>query len=573
MASEVLDKIVIIGGTTGIGLKRLYNCLKTRKFDVGDACVFHFESMLEEEYSRPGRCGDIEQLIALTLTSRPAALKAFSRGIERIRARIAERGCNKAVVVAHLTYLSKRSIIANPALVDLLRMAREASIIYMTDDHFDALYRMALSASDRVVSGSGSCAGLPETPYHIDPVLYLTWRAVDSNILSLAVEIKPGTETYIFGVKHPARDFQLLLKRVLKTRREFMVDSTPVTAYLSHPITQVRAMYVALGDRPLSELSLVKSIEALKEALRRAKDDIVIYEPTTVDELHQDRYSRIREIVPRDLVEKTVLGGSLGVEEVEGDPPLIHSLFVDSMNRWPYSEVNLREYCAGQPVYPYREGGRLSILDPLMAVIYGDDMYSNLLVDVVVHNMAKPGPTSGAMRGMLMTQLLDLVNAQIEERDYAYVSQSDHIIAATTAVVVSEKDAREMGIEPGIYIPWSTGMDAEIQRARALAKPITYYLLPLCSDTLLEATTSRDEARRLGETLTAGFKQCNANTTASTCGDEEAIEAVRRCAVRIQRGGLFATIGGGVRVCVLPVLYRKGVEYEELVEAYSKSLC
>lgn len=561
------EKVVIIAGTPGIGLKEIYNCVKNKRLNISDpACVYHFEDLLLEEYGSEDRCKDIEQLIAMMLTSRPAAISAFKRGVERVRERIHDRGCEKAIVFAHLTYMSRRMIAANPVISELLSLGREASIIYLVDDYFDALRAMALDASSRIL-GTKGCSGLPASPYSIDPVLYLTWRAADSNILGIVDSIKPGTSIYTYGVKHPAREFVKLLERVLKTRREYLVDSKPVTAYVSHPITQVRSLYVAVGDRPVRDISLVQAIEAFKEALRRTEQDLVLFEPTTIDEIHYDKLKKVLEYVPK---------GDLGRSwpeareelNVDKDYPVVHSLFVDSWNRWPFSEDNLREYCSEHSIYPYSEGGSVSLLDPEMAVIYGDEHYHNIQVDILVHNLYLDSPRGeGALKGMLASQLHDLIKAQIEERDYAYVSQSDHIIAVTTAVVVDKEHSKETGLAEGVYIPLSTGMDAEIQRARALAKPISYYILPICIDTLL----GHHNIPSLSKVISDGFKHCRVEI--GDCSREEAVEAARKCAVTIQRGGLFATIGGGVRVCVAHVLYRRGDTVEELTESYRRSLC
>lgn len=567
-----VEKIVIIAGTTGIGLKRLYNCLNNKKLSVGEnVCVYHFEDLLEEEYGDKGRCRDIEQLIAMMLTSRPAAISVFRRGVDRLRERLRYRSCRKAIVFAHLTYLSRRMIVANPVISELLSLGKEASVIYMVDDFFDALKRMSLNASNRLMSG-GKCIGLPITPYNIDPVLYLTWRAADSNILSIVESIKPGTEIYVYGVKHPAREFSKLLSRVLKTKEEYLIDSKPSTAYVSHPITQVRSLYVALGDRPLSDIPIVKAIEAFKEAIRSKNPDLVLFEPTTIDELHQDKFSEFAKYVTQvetgfsDLIP----GKNTKRVDTTSDKPLLHSLFVNSNNRWPFSDDNLREFCADERVYNYADGeGGVGLLDAEMTVIYGEELYHNIVIDIIINNLLmEEALNEGRMKGMLATQLNDLIHAQIEERDYAYVAQSDHVIAVTTGVIVDREFSEATGVPEGVYIPWSTGMDAEIQRARALAKPITYYILPICAKSLV---SNHDRLQRIARVLKEGFKHCPEPT--SQCSEDEAIETIRKCAVRIQKGGLFATIGGGVRVCPVPVLLKGEESFEELIDRYSKALC
>ncbi len=569
MDDPIVDKAVIIAGTSGTGLRSLYKCLEKGKLRLPEnTCVFHFEDVLLEEPSNMP-CSDIEQITALMLTSKPSAMRLFRNAIEKIRARAEKKGCQRLIVIAHLTYLSHRSIITNPVLGDLLNLGVEASIIYMTEDFYDALYDMALSARDRIYPGRKGCSSIPSIPYSIDPVLYLTWRAADINVLNIAENIKPGTTIYLFGVKHPYQAFQQLLTRVLMTRKEELSSEAPPTAYVSHPITQVREVFVALRHTPLRDIPLAYMIEAFKDAIRRRKPGLVLFEPTTIDETHKDWLSRIMAKIPQastiSLCEK--LCKTQPQQREFQDRPVTHSIVVDSYNRWPVARDNLREYCEGQRTYDYLVEGEISLLDDIFSILYGKDLYEHIVLDVAYNNFAT-GEMGDRLKGIISTQINDMVLAQIEERDYAYVSQSDFIIAVTTAVIVPEGVE---GLEPGVYIPYSTGMDAEIQRARALTKPTIYYILSLCLEAL-EKKAESDEARKaLYKAVKHGFRRCD--TASPVCDDETAVKAVRDCAVRVQEGGLFSTIGGGVRVCTVPVVVRGGESYKELVKRYAESLC
>ncbi len=571
MDPHVVEKILIIAGTSGTGLRTLYNCMnKGRILRREGVCLYLFEDLLLEE-SKGMPCADIEQITAMMLTSKPSAIKIFMKAVEKIKARSKARGCSRLIVFAHLTYLSHRSIIANPVLGDLLRLGKETDIIYMTEDFYDAINDMVMVAKERITPSKEGCASVPETPYSIDPVLYLTWRAADINILNIAENIKPGTRVYLFGVKHPYTAFELLLDRALSTGEEELAGKSPPTAYVSHPITNIREIYVALRSKPMSKIPLAYVIEAFKDAIRHRNEKLILFEPTTIDETHKDWFSRILDkipITPVDAICKSFCGSpSEGVITPSRDEPVVHSIVVDEYNRWPVSEDNLREYCAERRVYPYLGEGEVNILSPVFSILYGTEMYKHIVYDVAFSNLAEEGPM-GRMRGIISSQIADMVLAQIEERDYAYVSQSDFIIAVTTALIVPDG---KPGLEPGVYIPYSTGMDAEIQRARALSKPTVYYILPVCLKALEKIADNEEQVKALYNAVRRGFKPCSRFKV--SCDKEKVREALRDCAVRVQKGGLFATIGGGVRVCSVPVLVEGGESYDELVRAYSESIC
>ncbi len=521
------DKLVLIAGTTGAGLREVYDRL-SREQD----CVFHFEDMVLEPY-RLGDCSDIEQLASMTLVSKDEARKAFRAGLDRIRARAGARGCRKLVVFVHLSYLTQRMIVTNPVLGGLLSLAREVDVVYLIEDYYDVL-----DVVSRRPRGCGPS-------YRIDPILLLQWRAVDSNLLTSIESVKPGTRTLMLGVKHPWDTFRRLLEYLSYTRSEALRERSMRTAYVSHPITTFRNMYVVPGYRSLESMVMVRAIEAVKEALRMS-EGLILYEPTSIDELFADPYARVYDTIMIPLDSESLRGHledapidiSLPAPgEVDGKATVYHSLFVGPDNRWPFSPESIRRVAGGFD-YAHRKSV-LSLLDPRYTRLYGVDYYLSMFLDLVTTMRLKMSrrPESTSLGGMMQGQIMDLVQSQIEMRDYQYVGQSGMIVAVTTPVVVDRGSGR------GVYVPVSTGMEAELHRAKALSKPVTVILLPLTLEAAAHGLREGD-AEDLAHVITSsrGWRKCSSSPDNS---------GVKECLDKIVVGGLFGAARGASRGCVL----------------------
>lgn len=521
------DKLVLVAGTTGAGLREVYNRL-SRESD----CVFHFEDMVLEPY-RLGDCNDIEQLASMTLVSKDEARKAFRAGLDRIRARAGSRGCRKLVVAVHLSYLTQRMVVTNPVLGGLLGLAREVDVVYLVEDYYDVI---------DVVSRRPRACG---PSYRIDPILLLQWRAVDSNLLTSIESVKPGTRTLILGVKHPWETFKRLIDHLSLTRSEALREESVRTAYVSHPITTFRSMYVSPGYRSLESMVMVRAIEAVKEALR-LREGLILYEPTSVDELFADPYEKVYDTIriplDSDTLKEHLRGAPIDISlpepgQVNGRTTVLHSLFVSPENRWPFPANNIRRIAGGFE-YSHRVR-RLSLLDPQYTRLYGVDYYLSMFLDLVTTTRLKISrqPASTSLGGMMQGQVMDLVQSQIEMRDYQYVGQSGMIVAVTTPVII------DRGAERGVYVPVSTGMEAELHRAKALSKPVTIILLPVSLEAaahgLLEGG-GEELAREIAGS--GGWRRCSSSTGST---------GLRECLDKIVRGGLFGAARGASRGCVL----------------------
>ena len=542
------EKLVIVAGTTGAGLREV-----SEKISSDNDCVFHFEDMVLEPY-RLGDCNDIEQLASMTLVSKDEARKAFQAGLERIRARAGRGGCKKLVVFAHLSYLTQRMIVTNPVLGDLLGLAREADVIYLVEDYYDVL-----DVVSRRPSGCGPS-------YRIDPILLLQWRAVDSNLLTSIESVKPGTRTLILGVKHPWETFIRLLDTLLLTRAESLRAESVRTAYVSHPISTIRSMHVSLGYESLQSMVMVQAIEAVKQALR-VQEGLVLYEPTSVDELFADPYENVYEALRIPLEEallKSLENAPVDLsipdpQEVGEKITVYHSLFVGPHNRWPFPATSIRRVVGGLS-YTH-SSSLLSLLDPRYTKLYGVDYYLSMFLDLITTTRLSMSrkPREASLGGMMQGQVIDLVKSQIEMRDYQYVGQSNMIVAVTTPVVIDSS-----GDEAGVYVPVSTGMEAELHRAKALSKPVTVILLPLTVEAAAAGVGDGD-VREVARAIAGGRGW-------RKCSESPGRHGVLECLEKIVEGGLFGPARGASRGCVLDTVTASAGSIERLARDYALGL-
>ena len=556
------DKLLLLSGTTGAGVREAFNRIASRL--PAGACAFHYEDIVLED-RRLGGAVDIEQVASLTVVARPTARRLFWEAVEKIRERARRRGCRKLVVAAHISYLARRTLITNPALGSLLDLAREVTIVYLLEDYYDILDTVARRyARTRRVRKS----------IVLDPILVLQWRGADFNLLAAIESFKPGTETLILGVKHPVETLDRLARDALQTRREALEHGSYTRAYVSHPISEYRRLYALYGGRSLSSLPFVAAVEAAKRVLLEENPSLILFEPTTVDELLEDSIGRLMEVLgsvklPKELepLELKVKQQSVGdTRDSSGGRPngdnqdtpkpraVYHSLFVDPANRWPLPPQTIRE--AEGHRYRHREG-RLNILEDRLLLVYhvGDPNTAAAMVFDLLANNPPPGPGEDTLKGMLQAQIIDYARHQIEMRDYYYVAQSHMIIALNTPTIIVEDG------EYKAYLPTSTGMEAEIHRARALARPVTYILLPVSWEAVERSLADSEGAFNH---VISRWRPCG------KANDPE--KAVDKCTIKIAEGSILGAVGPDVRPITVAYTVTPEATLETLLEAYRERL-
>jgi hypothetical protein len=324
------------------------------------------------------------------------------------------RGARIAFIEMHLSYISVHSLIPNPMLHKVLSLGRESAILYYVEDFYHALLRIAKR--------------IEETPnlyiaesFVIDPLSYLLWRGLDHSLLIMLRAQYENLETLLISVKHPEETHSRLLQYVgkphYKARREYLL------AYMSHPISGVRSDYHILSQRgelgSLSDHPFVKNFETFKRRLRNRCKNLILFEPTTIDEI----------LLPE------------GVETSE--------YIVTKENRWPHAREN--EY---EDMYP------VNIFDKeTFGHLYGAAFASPEQVKARTTSILDYGSEA---REFYLNRLMSIIKDQIEVRDYEYVGQS-------SAILVYEPIYKS--IVTGKVAP-SRGVRKEINRAESQSKAI-----------------------------------------------------------------------------------------------------
>ncbi len=406
----VFDKVVVLAGTSGVGLS--YALEKARTL-YGDDAVY---AVFEDYVKGIAKAGIYTVATNLLWAPQPALDKFHSAFNSMLSDLVdgARRGARIAFIETHLSYISVHALIPNPILDKIIGLGREATVIYYVDDFYHALLRMAKK--------------IEETPnlfiaesFIIDPLSYLLWRGLDHSLLTMLRAQYPRLEAFIMGAKHPDETHSRLLmyagKPRARARREYLL------AYMSHPITGVRLDYYRLLEkgeiRSMAEHPFIRRFETFKRRLRSRCRNLVLFEPTSIDEV----------LVP------------------EGKEP--EEYVVTRENRWPHPREHDYEDMYPVDIFSKETFGHL----------YGAAMASIEELQIRTASILDYG---GDVRRYYLSRLLQIIADQIEVRDYEYVGQSS---------VVFAYEPIYKSVVTGQYSP-SRGVRKEISRAESQAKAV-----------------------------------------------------------------------------------------------------
>jgi len=576
-----LERLVLVSGTSGVGLRGLYKLASSHPRFQG--CVVDFERELLSPAALPGGYS-IVYLVTLAGISRPQVVRLFKRAARRVVERLAGAGCGRGLVFAHLSYIVGGNIFPNPVVGDILGYADRRALVYFMDDYYDAV--------TRIVSKVGDPQQEPMVTYrgadveHVDPLSYLEWRGYDLNQLGLLEARDPELEIHIVGSKHPMEAVERLLFKVYG-EREYR------TVYVSHPISFQRFLYSRLPYRyirgaSLGGMPLVSVIEAFKEALLGV-DDLIPYSPTTIDEYvltNARLYYEDRFMCPEVMADC-------------GDPPSLEALeeravpslfWLRRRDRWPVPKGSMTRFLEGRDPPEEVDLTKASIRTRLLRGRSPHEEAPSAWAFEVCQEWMLLGQALDEedYHSTLALRMLTLIRHQIEARDYQYVAQSDSTIAVIPVLVVSEEAAGRLeAVRPGLYLVPSTGMDAEIARAKALGKPVQVVLLPVCYEALYDwlHQAAPDRADGLAAQALRGMRWCSGTGGAyDACSrrgpverlepgrDDELLDDMYRCMAGLVRGRVFGTLRGGVAPCFSRVLLARNGGYEELVSGYRGSM-
>ncbi len=348
MAQEGPESIVVISGTSGTDISRVLDYVG-RELGVATA---KFEDYVEAVFRAP-----IYHVAELLLVGYRQASERFMKAFRDMLAELS--GSEEAVIGAHLAYYRRSNVIISPFVNILLRLADEKKIavIDYVDDYYHILYRVAA----RVAEGK-----TPEvTGFQVlDPAGLIYWRSTHHSVTQLLS--LHGIETVIYASKHTAAGHARLVAKLLGRKAETGRDYEAV--YISHPITKVREKAAKEGV-PLNEHPDALDIENFKKLLEEKCSHLIVYSPTTIDEL---------------------------IPGPRGEPL---ATVIERKNRWPHPENGIHRY-------PY----------PV-------DLASELF-DRTIYPVEKTIRNPGYMEFFRAE-----IEASIERRDLGYVAQADYIVA------------------------------------------------------------------------------------------------------------------------------------------------
>jgi hypothetical protein len=347
--AEGPERLVVLSGTSGTDVSRV---LSFAEKELGVATA-KFEDYVEDAFRAP-----IYHVAELLLVSYTAAAEKFRRAYEAMVRNLS--GAREAVIGAHLAYYRRSNVVISPLVESLIRLTSrgaKVAVIDYVDDFYHILYRLA----ERVTRGR-----TPEvTGFQVlDPAGLLYWRSTHHSIVQLLS--LHGVETVVYASKHSGAGHARLIAKLLGRRTED--GKRYETVYVSHPITRVREKAAKEGV-PLSRHPDALDIEEFKKMLEERCPHIVVYSPTTIDEL-----------IPGE----------------QGEPLATK---ITREKRWPHFDNGIH-------AYPYPVDLASSLFDK---TIYPVD-----------RTIGNPG---------YLEFLKAEIEASIERRDLGYVAQADYIVA------------------------------------------------------------------------------------------------------------------------------------------------
>ncbi len=451
-------RILLLAGATGTRLDSFADVAYNTVWCGCGLRVYRekFESVLEREFG-----GERIEKIAhkAIVGSRDLVVGKFAKVLDRIVADARKHDSDVLILSAHLSYITDNTIVINPIVHRLNSIAGDMSIVYIVEDYYDSLRRIAerINARDAIL----------EKPLSLDPIFYLSWRGFEHNLLSSMKHAGNGIKITLFGAKHPEETFRRLV-------RALACGGHYTSIYYSHPIRTPRSLRNLAGDRiSLARIPVIEEIEKVKQILR--KNGVILYEPTTIDEMIREDYCRILEYIEenyRGWIAKIL--GEAGVGKIceakNGYRIQVLSPVITGENRWPVPVDTVNRD------YPYTINDVIDIID--IAYRTGGGGFSMHLLREIVED-ALHGERKWASEPYMLSRLEALIQGQIEQRDYTYVEQADVIVAVSPFYYTIQHDD---GQDRGVLRAWlevSSGMEAEIRRADALGKRIVMVALPI----------------------------------------------------------------------------------------------
>jgi len=332
--------VIFIGGASGTDQKKASDNICN---SLGNAIPLKFDEYLEEEAGYPPYLL-FDHFYRDRKTITEYVNKACDSIVQEVEKNTSE-GKN-VMLLLHFTYFRRGHIIPNPALEFLLRKLNPKSILVLVDDCYHCLFRIL----QRIIRNRRPLF------QELDPLSFLVWREAElSQALSLTYR---GYPVYLVANKHDKRTLIRLVQHAFGFRKCKL-------AYISHHITMPRRKAI---ERKISldKLEEVIEIQDFKRKLIEKCDNLVLFDPTTIDELIYDEDNNLK-------------------------------LAINKEDRWPFFESLHDDY-----IFPV----------DLSSNDFRRELYSSIDVKNTSYR----------------EQMRYQIEMQIESRDFLYINQSDMLI-------------------------------------------------------------------------------------------------------------------------------------------------
>lgn len=504
---QQLDKLIIVTGTTGLNIsnyvKRVIEELKKYRINGTD----DFKTIdFEKDYllSRESKVKEITLLLGFDHLAKPAFNNLFERAFNKLVEDISTEEKKKVILLTHISYVRSGSeFIPNPLFLRFLSLSKSTKIVYLFDDWYDVLERlhkrmkyMSEKLTPGLINGMLLSENEKDEIYPLDPLVYLTWRLLDINLLNEYSALRSlgyDIEMYIFALKHPrethVRFFDYLLNGDEKAY---------IRAYVSHPISVFRRLR---KNEPLHKLpGVCNVIEKAKRLIIKNINNIILFEPTTIDEYVNMPASRLRKILEEREPELADLAKLIGgcenaIDKTPEDAKTL-SIVVECEDRWPVPDPDfyLDAVCKDQKEacdsarYATCERGCEGVDSKSHDVSISRRFVRELFINLMLGSVKD---------SYVLREMERQIVSQIVMRDFLYIEQSHVLIVLIPlfykfrTLEMERGESNKSGekqlsisLPVDVVIHLGNGVMAEVQRALARAKVVINFLLPTPWDEL-----------------------------------------------------------------------------------------
>ncbi len=270
-------KLIVLTGPSGVELEQVADYMASNA--KSRVKVLKYENYLE---NISGGIGGIIGVLVNALQPRQDQFTKFIEAADILLDDAINSDADVIVLVAHSYYYRSHHLLPNPGLEKILRQWRPEAIIVALDDYYHGLDRIARRVEEKKT---------PPLSDILDPNDYLTWRTLTMFHAQVLGRLA-RTKVFVFALKHREQNVQRL-------SRYLFDDEKMRIFYLSHHITIPR-QEAEKQNIPIYEHWLVKEIENLKTKLLNECKNLIIFEPTAIDEYIPENTNPLAKTITKE---------------------------------------------------------------------------------------------------------------------------------------------------------------------------------------------------------------------------------------------------------------------------------